>query len=106
MLTIEDIKQAYEDGVTLRFKRKPASDRRKGEFDPLTLEVKVFLTDQESREDKDITILHEFIHVRDNIEGHRHYRPRRDSAVEREAENTYRYRHNVLEFIKQLYRIK
>ena len=106
MLTIEDIKRVCEEGITLRFKRKPAPDRRKGEFDPLTLEAKVFLPDQESREDRDITILHEFIHARDNIGGHRYYRDRKGYNVEREAANTYKYRPYVLQFIKQLYRIR
>lgn len=105
MLTIEDIKQAYEEGITLRLKRKPAPDKRKGEFDLLNLEVRIFLPGAESKEDKELTILHEFIHARDGIKGYR-YRDRKDYNVEREAANTLRYRSEVLKFIKQLYKIR
>ena len=109
MLTIADIKQVYKKGVTLKFKRKPIppdSNRFKGEFDPSTLEIKIYLSYQESKKDKELTILHEFVHARDDIKGHRYYRERRHSSVERETINTYHHRYYVLQFIKQLYRIR
>ena len=98
--------------MDISFKRKQHPAGFKGEYDPGSLEVIVYLPQIESRSDKDITILHEFVHARDDVKAARQDKLRRgadnelEDAVEKEAVETYQKRAYVLEFIKQLYRIR
>lgn len=103
MLTIKQIIKLYQEGVDICFKRKPHPDRLKGEFDPASLEVIVYLPAQESEQDMGITVLHEFIHARNNS---RHILAEIDSAIENEALETYKKRPYILELINQLYHKK
>ncbi len=100
MLTTKQIIKLYQEGVDLRFKRKPHPDRLKGEFDPASLEVIVYLPAQESEYDMGITVLHEFIHARNSL-SRSFYEVK--SSVENEALETYKKRHYLLALISQLY---
>ena len=103
MLTLNQIIDIYRKGVEIKFKRKSKDNRIKGEYDPSTLEAIIYVNNNLSNEDKDITILHELIHARDDIKGKR---LNREKGVEREAIETYKESPEILEFIKALYKIK
>lgn len=96
MLTINQIARIYEEGWDLKFRRKPHPKGDKGDCDPSALEMNVYKPAVESVADRDITILHEAIHARNDAKGARSLRAS-NTAVEREAKETYRKRHYVLE---------
>lgn len=104
MLTIHQVNTLYRDGVDIRFKKKKGSNRLKGEYDPNSLEGIIYMKEVESLEDRDITMLHEFIHARNGARGYR-YKDVED-VVETEAKKTYERRPEVLKYIKELYGIK
>ena len=104
MLSINQVVAACNEAVFVRFGRK-CSARIKGEYDPQALEISIYPKNNTSRSDLDITLLHEFIHARDDVKSARSV----DSAekdVEKEAKQTYRLHPYVLRFIKELYNIK
>lgn len=109
MLTLKQIRELYQANLKIKFKKKHPQ-RLKGEYDPGTLEAIVYIPNAESKEDRDITILHELIHARDDIKGLRtqyeKYKKKIEDQVEKEAVETYKNRPYVLQFIKQLYDIK
>ena len=104
MLTKNNVIQLYADGLTVRRRRKKHPQQLKGEYDPVGFEINIYTPHLTSERDRDITLLHEFIHARDDRKGlvnHRACSPR----VEREAEATYQRRPLVLALIKELYGI-
>ena len=105
MLTIGQVTTCYKSNVVLRCSRKPKRDKRKGDYDPSTLEAIIYLQNIESEKDRDITILHELIHARDHIKSARSL-DKCEDAIENEALATYSYRPYVLRYIRQLYKIE
>jgi len=104
MLTINQIVAVYESGVDVSI-RKKNNPSIKGEYDPSTLEINLFPENNASSEDFEITILHEFIHARDDVRSARNsFSP--ELNVENEAKETYFKKRYVLDFIKLLYRLK
>ncbi len=104
MLTKNNVIQLYNDGLAIRRHRKKHPQQLKGEYDPVGFEVNIYTPHLTSERDRDMTLLHEFVHARDDCKGLRSNRacsPR----VEREAEETYLRRPEVLALIKELYGI-
>ena len=103
MLTIKQIARLYENGVNLVFRRKQPEPLQNGDWDPETLDAIVFLAVMKDKRERDVTILHEFIHARRDVLG---FRGLNEAETERQAEMTYELKHYVLQFLKQLYGIK
>ena len=106
MLSVEQVIKLCEEDVRIRFRRKPRSDKLKGEYDPEDNEISVYLKNIDSKEERDITILHEFIHARDIWIKNLDTTGSCSERVEREATETYKKRPEVLAFIKEMYKIK
>jgi hypothetical protein len=104
VLSVDDIIRLYEEGVKIRFRRKPDPGGDRGDYDPDRLEVNVYLSHNESREDLELTILHELYHAKDDIINDRDYSPER--LAEKEAKRTYRCRPEVLETVKEMWGLK
>jgi len=116
MLTIEDIVELYEeDELVIIFKKinkKIGPKTLKGEYNTEKninnsyYPPEIFIYEQmiENEEDLDITLLHEFIHAKNDlilglfIED--------DEQVEKEAQETYKKAPEVVEFIKDFYKLK
>ncbi len=102
MLTIDQVNRIYQEGFDIRFKKNPFRGL-KGEFDPGTSEILIYHENADSQYDRDITILHEFIHAREDVE------PRYSSGdcnrIDEEAIRTYHQRPDVLLYLKELYSI-
>ena len=104
MLSKNNVIQLYNDGLAIRWRRKNHPQQLKGEFDPAAFEVNIYTRHLLSEHDRELTLLHEFIHARDDRKGL--YNKRACSPqVEREAEATYLRRPGVLALIKELYGI-
>jgi len=103
MLTIKQINRIYQKGFELRLKKNP-HPAFKGEIDPATLEIFIYQANVESQYDEDITILHEFLHARDEINSADS--PAKCSSIDKEAIRTYKDKPHVLEYIKDLYYLK
>ena len=103
MLTELQLTKLYADGVTIVYRRNNPREL-KGEFDPGTLEATVYLP-TESPEDRHMTIFHELIHARDGKKDLRIMEARLDDDVEREAQQTYEKRPELINFIKELWEL-
>lgn len=67
MLSKNNVIQLYNDGLVIRWRRKKHPQQLKGEFDPAAFEVNVYTRHLLSSEhDRDLTLLHGFIHARDD----------------------------------------
>ena len=102
MLTRKEVTQLYRDGLEVRLRRKRHPQKLKGDYDPSRFEISVFLADLASEFEFGITLLHEFIHARDERRG---VLDKNDETVEAEARKTSDKRPHILEFIKDLYHI-
>lgn len=102
MLTKKDIIQLYQDGLEVKLRRKKHPAKLKGDYDPSHFEISIFLPELVSEFEFGITILHEFIHARDERKG---VQDKKDEKVEEEARATNDRRPHVLELIKDLYQI-
>jgi len=103
MLTIDQVNEIYQEGFDLRLKRTPHPGF-KGEIDPSTYEIIIYQSNTESQYDKDITILHEFLHARDELNAS--LEAADCSLIDREAEYIYNNHPYVLAYIKDLYNIR
>lgn len=104
MLTKNNVIQLYNDGLAIRWRRKKHPQQLKGEYDPICFEINIYTQHLLSEHDRDMTLLHEFVHARDDRKGlpnNRTCSPR----VEREAEATFQRRPGVLALVKELYGI-
>ena len=100
MLTIDQVNRIYREGFDIHLKRNSLRGL-KGEIDPAALEILIYLANAESEYDRDITLLHELIHAREEIGP-------MDSSLEchhsdEEAIRTYEQSPHVLEYVKDLY---
>ena len=102
MLTKKEVTELYRDGLEVRMRRKRHPEKLKGDYDPSRFEISIFPTDLFSEFEFSITLLHEFIHARDDRKG---ILDKNDEKVEAEARETNDKRPHILEFIKDLYRI-
>ncbi len=102
MLTINQVNKLYEHGVKITMK-KSSLEVKRGEYDPSEKEILIYRKNITSRSEMDMTILHEFIHARNDILRGKDVS---DKMVEKEAAETYSKRPKVLECIVQLYDIK
>lgn len=104
MLTKKDVLRLYDEGLEIKFRRKRNPEKLKGDYDPASQQINIYLPHIASGQERDITILHEFIHARDD--GKIVVSKNSCSAgVEREAIRTYTNRPYVLALIKELYNI-
>lgn len=108
MLTIHQLVKIYEEGVNIHFKEKPSPKGFKGEYDPSSLEILIYTPAIESKSDGDLTILHEFVHARDDVYSSKivyiqdiiQY----EQETEQEALKTYKKKPYIIDFILQIYR--
>ena len=105
MLTLRQVEKICETGVDITFSRKRVTRDLMGEYDPGTLEAVIYLANNPSEFERDITLLHEMIHARDDMKAARLLNGRCDD-VEQEAKETYQKRPYVLQYIKEFYGIK
>ncbi len=105
MLTIKDIIYSYSEGVDIEFIKKPPVNHRKGDYCPSELKAIIYKESITSEKDMHITILHEFVHARNN-ENPEIQLEEEESKVEKEAKDTYNKRPYIIEFIYQIYKIK
>ena len=109
MLTINQLVKVYEKGVEVHFKKSPSPKGFKGEYDPGSLSVLIYIPAIESKYDEDVTLLHEFIHARDDIYFSKTQYIRDideyEQETEQEALKTYKKRPHIIDFISQLYYI-
>jgi hypothetical protein len=104
MLSKKDIMALYYDGVELKFRRKKHPRGLKGDHDPSASEINIYTANIVSEYERDITILHEFIHARNDRKDFFDENDEGCEKVEREAKQTYRNRPYVLGLIKELYK--
>ena len=106
MLTTGQIIKCYREGVEIKFKRKRCEQGWKGEYNPSSLEILIYMPEIEGQGDRDLTILHEFAHaVEDcNLSAARSL-DFEDEYYEEIAIKTYCKKPWILEFIKELYDI-
>ncbi|MFC1837649.1 hypothetical protein ACFLYW_03110 [Thermodesulfobacteriota bacterium] len=102
MLTKKEVIQLYRDGLEVRLRRKRHPEKLKGDYDPSHFEISIFLPELISEFEFGITLLHEFIHARDERKGVTH---KNEEKVEAEARATNDKRPYILEFIKDLYHL-
>ncbi|MFH1456254.1 MAG: hypothetical protein ABIF40_04880 [archaeon] len=104
MLTIEEVvRLCADENIEACLHKKSHPLKLKGKLDvPYGLgQVNVYAPEVESQQDYDFTVLHEFVHARDEyILG---IVNRDDNEVENEALQTYEEAPEVLMIIKQLY---
>lgn len=120
MLTIEQIIKLHDSGVTINFSDEPSE--MKGCYDPSTTDITIFSNSLESEEDYCITLLHEFIHAKDDLfydnkdisdhlsglvssnpyNGNRSVYER---DTEEEALTVYNKMPHILDFIKKIYEL-
>lgn len=101
MLNIPQIIELYKEGLDLHIKRSHPLNL-KGEFDPSQMEIFIYSYNLESDYDRNITILHEFIHARDDII---YGKLRIEDNVEKEAIDTYNRFPLLLELIGEIWAI-
>ena len=107
MLTINQLVKVYEEGINMHFKRNPSPDGLKGEYDPSSLEILIYMPAIESKSDRDITVLHEFVHARDDVyfsKAHIKDMNKFEQKTKQEALKTYKKRPYILDFIMWLYK--
>ena len=105
MLTIKQIIKMYEEGVEMHFSRAHVPPDFKGEYDPARQRIIIYTRSIVSPIDRDLTILHEHIHARDDVKSFRaHSSSDEEQAVEREAKETYLRRNYLLDFIRSFNR--
>jgi len=105
MLTIDDVIKLYKEDLRIRFVHKPHPQGLRGEYDPADEEVIIYLAHNESAFDRDMTLLHEFYHAKQDMICNRKA-PEGEGLAEKEAGRTYKHRPGVLKAIKELYDIK
>ena len=104
MLSKKDVLTLYDEGLEIKFRRKPHPDKLRGEYNPGAFQVNIYSPAITSGRERDLTILHEFIHARDDRQGTVNEHACR-AGVEDEARKTFDKRPEVLMLIKELYRI-
>ena len=99
---MNEVTQLYRDGLEIRLRRKKHPEGLRGVYDPSRFEINIFLIDLVSESEFGVTLLHEFIHARDDRKGGL---DENDEKVEAEARATIAKRPHILELIKDLYHI-
>lgn len=106
MLSIDDIKELHKSGVKVIMRKKcPHPEKPQGEYKPYTENIILYPGNIESELERDINLLHEFIHARDDIILGFEYDDDCRDGVNPEANKTYCLRPYVLGYIKKLYKI-
>lgn len=106
MLTKKDILKLYDEGLEIKFRRKRHPQGLRGDYDPSACEINVYTKAVSSAYERDITLLHEFIHARDDRNDNKRQTGQAlDSRIEKEALQTYEKKPSVLALIKELYKI-
>ena len=100
MLTINQVRAIYEEGVDITLVRGPHPQRCKGTYDG---EIRIYTKSMRSKRGRHIIILHEVIHARNDL---LNFRRDGDRLAQREAIETYNKRPAVLGYIEFLWRIK
>jgi len=116
MLTIDSIVSLYKEGVELILDDKEKPYGLKGVYDSGEQKAIAYLQNNTSKDDINMTIIHELIHARDFILEKPEcdlYNPKRtqyqekeldlyEQRVEEEAVVTYRNQPKIIDFIKEI----
>ena len=82
----------------------------KGLYNPDKQKITIFYSNIQDKKDMDLTLLHEFIHARDDICYSKIYYIKDiidyETSTENEAIETYQEKPHILKLIKDLYNIK
>ncbi|MAG39217.1 hypothetical protein CMO90_03980 [Candidatus Woesearchaeota archaeon] len=109
MLTIDEVVKVCEEGVYLDFNKKPHPEGLKGMYDPSELLISIYLPEIESNNDMTMTLLHEFVHARDDLYYQNTYYITDIKDYEQDTEitamKTYQQDPFVIKAIKELYRL-
>jgi hypothetical protein len=105
MLTRKDVTQLYRHGLEVRLRRKKHLKKLKGDYDPSQFEISIFLPELVSEFEFSVTMLHEFIHARNDWKNGEDESDELCEKVEAEARETHDKRPYILELIKELYNI-
>lgn len=104
MLEKKDVLRLFDEGLEIKFRRKPHPDGLRGEYDPAAFQVNIYSPAIPSRQEQDLTLLHEFIHARDDRNGVVNHHACR-SGVEQEACETRERHPEVIRLIRELFRV-
>lgn len=92
---LENIIKAYKEG--LDYKLLEEKRGKKGLYSPEEPLIELYLKEIDSKEDYDITIMHEFFH---------HYRPNySDEKVERSAQFVVKERPEIVDLVKEIFEL-
>ncbi|MEK6883138.1 MAG: hypothetical protein AABY22_26165 [Nanoarchaeota archaeon] len=114
MLTLEQIAKLHEQGLQLTFRKRAEKYKIKGayweRFNRLKPRIAIYAESVRNKKERDIVLLHEFIHARDDLipRFRRMYkgekRREEERRVDNEAYQTYIRRYYIINFIKRLYK--
>ena len=109
MLNINEIIKTQQ-GLDIFLKKELDSEGFKGLYDPDRQKITIFYSNIQDNKDRDLTLLHEFIHARDDICYSNIYYIKDiidyETSTENEAVKTYKEKPYILNLIKELYNIK
>ena len=112
MLNIEQLVKLHDSGLSVELSDEITP--LKGLYDPSFFHIKLFEESLSSKKDRDLTILHEFIHARDDffngnlskVVSNNPYSGDKDNyelATENEAKEVYDNKPVVLNYIKKFF---
>jgi hypothetical protein len=90
-----------KEGVRIVYRRKPDPEGNLGDYDTDTFEVNIYSKSISTKEEKELTILHELYHAKNHLIHCRKGR-RGEEKAEREALKTYLKRPQVLKTAKDI----
>jgi len=100
MLTINNILKLYGKGVDIVITNKPS--KISGEWDLSSLIVFLYKRNIKSKEERDITLIHELTHAKEDLVT---YRSKDDEAIEEKAIRTNFKKPYLIELVKDLFMI-
>ena len=106
MLSKSAVRMAYEKGLETRLSIRLHPQGNRGLYDPQTKRIFVYLSAISSWYDFYITLLHEFIHARDDLIRSISDFKSTEARVDQEARKTYQKRPKTLELIIELYNLR
>ena len=108
MLTIENVNKIYREGYDLRFEAKPPPEEKGclGITDPALLDIIIYTDNHKTIRERDITILHEFIHAAEEVGSKRSPDECNCTETDEQAIEIMEKHPEILQHIKNLYYIE
>jgi len=109
MLKVKEIIK-LQKGLELLLKKEISLRKFKGLYEPDKKRIIIFYSNINNKKDLDLTLLHEFVHARDDICYSNIYYINDigdyEKSTEKEAIKTYNKKPHILKLIKDIYDIK